>query len=138
MNFWVAGVRCVLFFTARQILRYFRDVFSGIFSTESTVIQAAGLRIVCILFFEPLCNVYEILAGALRGSGHALLPAIMTIVGTCAFRIIWICTVFAQHMQLSVLYVAFPLSWVLTSVLMLGSFLMLRPLRMQPEDESGF
>ena len=117
---------------------YFRNSFCGIFSTESAVIQAAGLRIVCILFFEPLCNVYEILAGVLRGSGHSLLPAIMTIVGTCAFRIIWICTVFAQHMQLSVLYVAFPLSWVLTSVLMLGSFLILAPLRTQPKEESGF
>ena len=112
---------------------YFRDSFCGIFSTEPAVIEAAGLRIVCILFFEPLCNLYEILAGVLRGSGHALLPAIFTIVGTCAFRILWICTVFAQHMQLSVLYLAFPLSWVLTSALMLGSFLILAPLNAVPD-----
>ena len=72
----------------------FRKFFTGFFFAEQTVIQNAHLRIMCILFFEPLCSFYEIPAGVLRGTGHSLSPAIAAIIGTCCFRIIWIYTIF--------------------------------------------
>lgn len=71
----------------------FRRAFSGLFSDELPVIESACVRILCILAFEPICNFYEIPAGALRGAGHAALPAVGTMIGTCAFRITWIYTV---------------------------------------------
>ncbi len=92
----------------------FRGFFAGIFSKDQTVVQHACLRILCILFFEPLCNLYEIPAGVLRGTGHSFYPAVTTIIGTCCFRILWICTVFRAYHQLNILYYAFPISWVLT------------------------
>lgn len=95
----------------------FRNFFAGFFSTDQVVIQQACLRIMCILFFEPLCNLYEIPAGVLRGSGHSLYPAVATILGTCCFRILWMCTIFQKYHELHVLYYAFPLSWVLTILL---------------------
>ena len=95
----------------------FRDLFSGLFSQDRAVIACAGVRIGCILLFEPICNLYEIPAGVLRGSGHALYPAACTMLGTCAFRILWICTVFQKYHTLPTLYHAFPLSWCLTTVL---------------------
>ncbi len=95
----------------------FRDLFSGLFTTDTAVINSASLRILCILLFEPICNLYEIPAGALRGSGHALYPAISTVIGTCLFRIIWIFTVFQTSPTLSMLYHAFPLSWITTILL---------------------
>ena len=52
--------------------------------------HAARVRILCILLFEPRCNLCGIPAGVLRGSGHALYPALSTMLGTCAFRIGWI------------------------------------------------
>lgn len=107
----------------------FRTGFSGLFSTEPEVIQNACIRIMCILFFEPICSMYEIPAGALRGAGHSALPAVMTVIGTCAFRIIWICTVFRLHTKLEVLYSAFPISWVITILLIAGSFAVVRPFR---------
>ena len=82
----------------------------------------------CILFFEPLCSLYEIPAGVLRGTGHSLLPAIITTLGTCAFRIIWICTVFKQQTELETLYIAFPISWGITIFLIMGSFIVFKPL----------
>ena len=105
----------------------FRDFFSSIFTPEAPVIESAAVRILCILLFEPICNLYEIPAGALRGSGHALYPAVSTILGICAFRIVWICTVFRTHPTLPMLYHAFPLSWAATILLVnLGSLLILR------------
>lgn len=94
-----------------------RDFFSGLFTPETAVIESAGVRILGILLFEPICNLYEIPAGVLRGRGHALYPAVSTVIGTCAFRIGWICTVFRANPTLPVLYMAFPLSWVTTILL---------------------
>lgn len=107
----------------------FRDFFSGLFTPEAAVIESAAVRILCILLFEPICNFYEIPAGVLRGSGHALYPAVSTMIGTCAFRIIWICTVFRLNPALPTLYHAFPLSWVSTILLVNIGFLIIRPLR---------
>lgn len=107
----------------------FRSFFAGFFSGESIVIQQASLRILCILFFEPLCNLYEIPAGVLRGAGHSFYPALATIIGTCCFRILWIGTVFRQYHQLHVLYYAFPLSWVLTIILVVAGFIVIKPVR---------
>ena len=106
-----------------ESLVIFRKFFAGFFSTDQVVIQQACLRIMCILFFEPLCNLYEIPAGVLRGSGHSLYPAVATILGTCCFRILWMCTIFRQYHELHVLYCAFPISWVLTILLVVVGFL---------------
>ena len=102
----------------------FRAFFSGLFTPDRAVIESAAVRILCILLFEPLCSLYEIPSGVLRGSGHALYPAVSTVIGTCAFRIIWIYTVFRANPTLSVLYYAFPLSWVFTVLFVNSGFLM--------------
>lgn len=108
----------------------FRNFFTGIFSADQIVIQNACLRILCILFFEPLCNLYEIPAGVLRGTEHSLYPAVATISGTCCFRIAWICTVFRHYHQLNILYYAFPISWVLTILLIAIGFIAKKPDKM--------
>ncbi len=107
----------------------FRVFFAGIFSTEKAVIQHACLRIMCILFFEPLCSLYEIPAGGLRGTGHSLYPAIATIIGTCCLRIIWICTIFKRYYALKILYIAFPISWLLTILLIFIGFIVINPIK---------
>lgn len=111
---------CVPIFT----IVFCRRFFSGLFTPSEAVIESASLRIICILLFEPLCNLYEIPAGVLRGSGHALSPAVSTMIGTCAFRILWICTIFRLHPTLPMLYHAFPLSWCVTIILVNGRFLL--------------
>ena len=106
-----------------------RSFFSSLFTPEAAVIESAGVRILCILLFEPICNFYEIPAGVLRGSGHTLYPAVSTMIGTCVFRISWICTVFRTAPTLPMLYHAFPLSWAATIVLVNLGLLILRPLK---------
>jgi len=71
-----------------------------------------------ILIFEPICGFYEVPAGYLRGIGHSTMPAVMTIIGTCCLRIIWIETYFVKHHTLQTLFVVFPISWVVTIGLM--------------------
>lgn len=96
---------------------------------EAAVISAACVRIMRILLFEPICGFYEIPAGVLRGTGHSTLPAILTVIGTCLVRIAWIFTVFSQTPSLEILFIIFPVSWVVTIILMWGGFFLKHPLR---------
>ncbi len=123
---------CLIFSTLTSIVMIapiiiFRGFFCGLFTTEQLVMENAVVRIMCILLFEPICCFYEIPAGVLRGCGHSVLPAASTIIGTCAFRIVWICTVFSMHTSLSVLYAAFPLSWCFTIILIWICFVISKP-----------
>lgn len=106
-----------------------RPFFSGLFSNDREVIAAACVRILLILSLEPFCGLYEVPAGVLRGTGHSALPAALTILGTCVLRIVWIFTVFARFGTLESLFVAFPVSWLVTALLVWGSLLLLHPFR---------
>ena len=41
--------------------------------------------------------IYENMSGYLRGFGISLIPAILTIIGVCVVRVIWIYTIFPLH-----------------------------------------
>ena len=110
-------------------LTIFRTFTAGLFTTDLAVVAAACLRISMITAYEPVCGLYEVPAGFLRGTGHSALPAILTILGTCMVRITWIFTVFRHFHSLPVLFVVFPLSWGVTTLLMTAGFLVCHPLR---------
>ncbi len=97
---------------------------SSLFTQNANEIEMSCTRIMLILFFEPICTFYEIPAGALRGFGYSALPAIETIIGTCLFRIVWVFTVFKYFDTLQSLYVVFPITWVVTLVLVFGSYVL--------------
>lgn len=105
----------------------FPDFFSYLFSGKQSVTDSAVVRIMAILSFEAICSFYEVPAGILRGMGHSLLPAAATVIGTCVFRILWIGIVFQECHSLTVLYRAFPISWILTIMLTVGCFAMTKP-----------
>lgn len=102
---------------------------SAVFSTDPAVIAAAGVRILHILAFEPVCACYEVPSGVLRGAGHSTLPAALTILGTCLLRIVWSFTVFERFGTLESLYIVFPVSWCVTTALVWAGYAAVRPLK---------
>ena len=100
----------------------------SLFSSDEAVIQLACVRIMCILFFQPICCLYEIPAGVLRGTGHSALPAFLTILGICMVRILWIFTVFRHFHTQEILFAVFPISWIVTILLRWGAFYKKAPL----------
>ena len=87
---------------------------SDVSAAQAVAYGVKRLFFVCCPYF--LCGVMDTLVGCLRGMGRSVLPMIVSLTGACVFRIIWINTVFAANKDLDVLYVSYPISWFLTSV----------------------
>ncbi len=91
----------------------FADNFVSIYTSENEAISVGVDRLMIIVSTYFLCGVMEISSGALRGLGHSLLPMITTTLGACGFRILWVYTVFAQFKSLDVLFLSYPISWIM-------------------------
>jgi putative MATE family efflux protein len=90
----------------------------GLFSPGNTEIADYGmirLGIIGISYF--LCGIMDTLCSTLRGFGKSIMPMIVSLVGVCLSRIIWIFTVFYPFFpnDIAVLYASYPITWFLTS-----------------------
>lgn len=102
------------------------DQLLGIYSSDPRVIQVGMLRLSVICTTYCLCGIMDVLVGELRGIGCAVLPMVVSLLGACGFRILWIFTIFKQHHSLWILYLSYPVSWILTAVVHAGCFVLIR------------
>ena len=65
---------------------------------------------------------YEIPGGALRGMGYSMLPAAISVLGSCGFRFVWIYTVFARVGGFGILMDVYLATWILTGSMMLIAY----------------
>lgn len=110
-------------FIANMIMFFGQDFFMKFFTTDPNVIHYAKLRIMLTMTTQWLATGYEISAAGMRGLGHSLEPALLTVFGTCVFRLIWIffvCPVWHGFEQLMILY---PVSWVLTDIIIFPAYI---------------
>lgn len=63
-----------------------------------------------------ICTMMDVSAGIMRGLGRCWTPLIVSILGTCALRVLWVEFVFPLNPSLQRLYLCFPLSWIVTFV----------------------
>lgn len=100
------------------IVLFFGEFLLGIYSTEVEVIAAGMNRLRIILFSYFLCGMMDVMVGALRGIGYSVLPMIVSLLGACGLRLLWIATVFniPQYHTPEGIYMSYPVSWALTFI----------------------
>jgi putative MATE family efflux protein len=93
----------------------FRYPLVNIYANEKDVIEFGAYRllITCPVYFT--CGLMNMMGGVNRGLGYSLLPTLVSLIGACLFRIIWIYTIFAAFHTPFVLFISYPISWVLTT-----------------------
>lgn len=90
-----------------------------LFTQDETVIQI-GLQMVYFLVPAYITFVIvEIISGTLRACGSALIPMIMTCLGVCVLRVVWIIAVVPLKPTLHTIMFSYPLTWCITSVMFL-------------------
>ena len=103
-----------------------RGFFIYLFTSDETVAYYAAIRMLYILTPYFLINTYEISGAALRGMGYSLTPAMMSVFGTCIFRLIWAYTIPKLNQSLGALCIVYPISWIITGTLVLSSYIIIR------------
>lgn len=112
---------CLFFVTAVGLSMGITSVLLGgtllkLYSPDPEVIRygLARMEIICTFYF--LCGIMDVMVGSIRGMGYSIMPMIVSLMGACAFRVIWIFTIFAQERTLTCLYISYPISWALTAL----------------------
>lgn len=106
----------------------FGDTLIGIYSSSPDVIAAGVLRLKYIATLYAICGMMDVMVGALRGIGYSVMPMIVSMIGACGLRILWLATIFqipAYHNIQSV-YVSYPVSWTLTFLAHVACFVWAR------------
>lgn len=99
----------------------------SIFNNNPEVIEIGYTRLVIIFIAYIFSMLYEVMSGYLRGFGFSLVPAILTTVGVCVLRIIWINTIFPANRTFVTIMTAYPVSLATTAVLIFIALIIYRP-----------
>ena len=113
-------------FTMCAMCVLFRHELMGLFSSNEEVIYYGSLRMSMVLIFACIVVSYEVVGGALRGLGYSMTPAVLTIIGSCVFRIIWLLTVFQKWHTFETLIIVYPVTWTITGVSVMVAYFILR------------
>ena len=98
------------------------------FTTSPEVIESgiSRLKIICATY--ALCGMMDVMGNAIRGIGHSVLPMIITLLGACGIRLLWISTIFLipKFHSCTTIFVSYPISWTVTFIAHIICFFIIR------------
>lgn len=97
---------------------FFGRFFLSFFTNDSSVIDMGMIRMWYVVFWLWLNGVLDIPASSLRGMGYSTTPTVAMLLGIVGVRLLYIATIWKLHPSLDVLYLCFPLSWLITLVIL--------------------
>ena len=115
MDLAVSFVLVVILIASRSLL--FR-----LFTTDETVVRIGSDM---LLFITPWYIVYvfiEVLGGSLRGRGNVIVPVVITLLGVCLLRIIWLAGVLKISPTIHAIIFSYPVTWVITALAFIGYY----------------
>lgn len=93
---------------------FFGKCLLSAYNNEPEVISYGLIRLSIISTMYFLCGLMDVMVGAMRGIGYSILPMIVSLIGACGLRIVWIYTVFVQFRTLDILFISYPVTWTIT------------------------
>lgn len=118
---WSGLVSCAAF---NWLFAWQDSFFLGFFTDMEAVKHFGGIRMHTVLALQFIACSYEIAGSCMRGMGRSLTPALLTVFGTCLVRIVWVYLVSPVWRGYDVLMAVYPISWVLTGIMVLTAYRM--------------
>lgn len=109
------------------IVFLFGDRLIALINDDSEVIRLGYIRasiVFCAYIFSLL---YDVMSGYLRGFGISFLPSLLTILGVCGVRFLWVAFVFPVYHDFRTLMYVYPVSMGVTAVLIFAALMWCRP-----------
>lgn len=85
-------------------------------------IEVGYIRLHYLVLPYFLCGIMDVMCGVIRGLGYAILPMMVSLVGACGLRVLWIIFIFRPYTSfvnindLNLLYISYPISWMITFI----------------------
>lgn len=114
-------------FLADILVVIFRVPLIQLFTSDPKVIPFGTQRILQIMIVHWLLGTYEITGSALRGYGCSLVPALLTVFGTCVVRLVYVFLINRFYHTFVALLLIYPISWAITGILVIGYYFIVRP-----------
>ncbi len=113
------GIVTVIGVVMSLIFIFFRVELVSLYTNDAGAMEYGmeRLTLICSCYF--LCGWMDVLTGHVRGIGHSMVPMIITLICVCALRVVWVFAVFAAIPTLKVLYISYPVTWILCTVVLL-------------------
>lgn len=126
----LTGVACVFVTGAALggIVLLFGRQLLGIYSESAAVIDAGMVRLTVVLTTYFLCGMMDVMVGSIRGMGYSVMPMIVSLIGACGLRLVWIATIFRieQFHVIDTIYYSYPVTWTITFIAHLICFAIVR------------
>lgn len=116
------------------IFVFFREFFIQIYTTDPEAIKFGVLRMLVVVSFQWLVATYEISGATIRAAGHPMIPAALSILFICVFRVFWVKRIFPYSEFIPVLkafskwtslLAVYPLSWIMTGIAMITAYILI-------------
>lgn len=110
-------------FFMSTVLYFWGSYVYQLFTSDAEVIQigVVVLHTMVPFYFTYVC--IEILSGAMRGTGDSLVPMIITCLGICVLRMVWIAVAVPKWHFVETVVFSYPITWAITSVLFIIYYL---------------
>ena len=119
----------VILLAAIALLISFGKPLLSIFNNDPEVIDIGYIRVMLIVSAHYFSLLYEVMSGYLRGFGISLGPAILTMIGVCVVRVLWIQFVFPLSRTFRTIMIVYPVSLSLTALMIFIALLCAHPSR---------
>lgn len=107
---------------ANMIFVWQDDFFLGLFSSDSAVIAFGKQRMHIALATQWIAASYEVAGSAMRGMGKSVKPMLITVLGTCLLRIVWVYSVCPHFPGFKTIVTVYPISWIVTGIFMVIAY----------------
>ena len=111
-----------------NLFYYYGYGLLSLYTDSTPVMQAGKDRMLYVMVPYFLCGMMDVMVGAIRGIGYAVMPMIVSLIGACGLRLFWIFTFFQlpRFHSTRYLFLTYPVSWAITFMAHLICFIIVK------------
>ncbi len=117
---------------------FFGSELVRIYDSRPEVVVSGVTRFRLVCRYYCLCGMMDAMVGVIRGLGVSITPTVVSLLGACGLRLVWIFTIFqlsAFHTEFF-LFLSYPISWLVTFLAHVGCYVYVRH-KLFPTDSAG-
>ena len=110
MCFFALGI----FFLRNPLLSLYGIKAAAEGTLEAIAYKTAITRMSIIFIPYAVISLMEVGCGIVRGLGKSISSTIISLLGACAFRVLWVLVIFNFFPSLEIIFISYPISWLIT------------------------